>query len=106
MKKLCYVLSLMILLVLTGCRQQEIAETIAETSIAKEAMTEAMIATKEETAVPETTEPKHEEPPELWFPPVTQGVNMYFPCLLDNFSSETLTVKSLQVVYSLNGAEV
>lgn len=106
MKKLCYVLSLMILLVLAGCGQQETTETAVETSIAAEAMTEATIATQEETTVPETTEPEPEEPPELWFPPVTQGVNMYFPCLLDNFSSETLTVQSLQVVYSLDGTEV
>ena len=106
MKKLCYALLLMTLLLLAGCGQQESAEMVAETTIATDAITEETIAPQEETTVPETTEPEPTEPPELWYPPVTQGVNMYFPCLLDNFSSETLTVQSLQVVYSLNGAEV
>ena len=104
MKKRCYILLWILLFLLAGCGQQEAAEIEAETTIAVETVAEETSAPQEETVVPETTEP--EEPAELWFPPVTQGVNMYFPCLLDNFSPETLTVQSLQVVYSLNGTEV
>lgn len=106
MKKLCYVPSLILLLLLAGCGRQETPETVSEVTMATEAITEETIAPQEETTVPETTEPEPTEPPELWFPPVTQGVNMYFSCLLDNFTPETLTVQSLRVVYSLNGAEV
>ena len=106
MKRFYGILSLMILLLMSGCAQTENTETVPATTATVETVVAETVTMQTEATVPEPTEPEPEEPPELWFPTVTQGVNMYFPCLLDNLSSETLTVQSLKVVYSLNGAEV